>query len=138
MLADLETLERKNEKTERQAKNGDKQLLFELELIKKLLNHCGDGLWANSLDLDFEESIAIKSFHLLTNKPILYAANVSESDIINNIENDNVKKLTHHAKTQNNDIIEICASIEQEISSLSNEDEKLFLSSQFFPLHILP
>ena len=127
LLADLQTLEKKYEKTKRLAKNNEKKISFELNLIEKLIHCCGDGLSVNTLNLEQEEETIIKSFHLLTNKPILYAANVSESDIINNIENDNVKKLTHHAKTQNNDIIKICASIEQEISSLSNEDEKLFL-----------
>ena len=127
LLADLQTLEKKHEKTKRLAKNNEKKISYELNLIEKLIHCCGDGLSVNTLNLEQEEEMLIKSFHLLTNKPILYAANVSESDIINNIENDNVKKLTHHAKTQNNDIIKICASIEQEISSLSNEDEKLFL-----------
>jgi len=127
LLADLQTLEKKHEKIKRLAKNNEKKISFELNLIEKLIRCCGDGLSVNTLNLEQEEKTLIKSFHLLTNKPILYAANVSESDIINNIENDNVKKLTHHAKTQNNDIIKICASIEQEISSLSNEDEKLFL-----------
>ena len=127
LLADLQTLEKKYEKTKRLAKNNEKKISFELNLIEKLIHCCGDGLSVNTLNLEQEEEMLIKSFHLLTNKPILYAANVSESDIINNIENENVKKLTHHAKIQNNDIIKICASIEQEISSLSNEDEKLFL-----------
>ena len=127
LLADLQTLEKKHEKTKRLAKNNEKKISYELNLIEKLIHFCGDGISVNTLNLEQEEKALIKSFHLLTNKPILYAANVSESDIINNIENDNVKKLTHHAKTQNNDIIKICASIEQEISSLSNEDEKLFL-----------
>ncbi len=128
LLADLETLERKNEKTERQAKSGDKQLLFELELIKRLLNHCGDGLRANSLDLDPEESIALKSFHLLTNKPILYVANVSENDIVNDKENNYLIQLNDYAKSKSHGLIKVCASIEQEISTLSAEEEKKFLS----------
>ena len=90
LLADLETLEKKHEKTKRQAKSGNKQSLSEIEIIEKLINHCGDGLWANTIDLDAEEIKAIKSFHLLTNKPILYVANVSENDIVNNIENEHV------------------------------------------------
>ena len=127
LLADLQTLEKKYEKTKRLAKNNEKKIFFELNLIEKLIQCCGNGLWVNTLNLEQEEEALIKSFHLLTNKPILYAANVSENDIINHIENDNVKELKNHAKTQNNDIVKICASIEQEISSLSNEDEKLFL-----------
>jgi len=128
LLADLETLERKNEKTKRQAKNGDKQLLFELELINRLIKHCDGGFWANSLELDVEESTAIKSFHLLTNKPILYVANVSENDIVNDKENNYLKQLKDYAESKNNGLIKVCASIEQEISTLSADEEKIFLS----------
>ena len=128
LLADLETLERKDEKIKRQAKNGDKQLLFELELINKLLKHCGEGLSLKSLELNKEELTAIKSFHLLTNKPILYIANMSEYDIVNNNENDYLNQLKDYAKSQNSGLIKVCASIEQEISTLSEDEEKIFLS----------
>tara|TARA_B100001179_G_scaffold221975_1_gene197942 strand:- start:444 stop:1544 length:1101 start_codon:yes stop_codon:yes gene_type:complete len=127
LLADLETLEKKHEKTKRQAKSGDKQTLSDIEIIEKLIKHCGDGLWANTIDLDAEETKAIKSFHLLTNKPILYVANVSENDIVNNIENKHVELLKNHARSNGSDMIKVCASIEQEISSLSSQEEKVFL-----------
>ena len=90
LLADLQTLEKKYEKTKRLAKNNEKKIFFELNLIEKLIQCCGNGLWVNTLNLEQEEEALIKSFHLLTKKPILYAANVSENDIINH-ENDNVK-----------------------------------------------
>ena len=127
LLADLETLTKKYEKTKRQAKNGDKQLLSALELNEKLIEHCGNGLWADTLELDSEEKITINSFHLLTNKPILHIANVSEYDIVNNINNEHVNSLNNHAKSKGNDLIKVCASIEQEISSLSPNEEKIFL-----------
>ena len=128
LLADLETLERKYEKTKRQAKSGDKKLLHEIEIIEKLIEHCGDGFWANTIGLKTPEEIkTIKSLHLLTNKPILYVANLSENDIVNNIENEHVNSLNNYAKSKGSTLIKFCASIEQEISSLSPEEEEIFL-----------
>ena len=128
LLADLETLERKYEKTKRQAKSGDKKLLHDIEIIEKLIEHCGAGSWANTIGLKTPEEIkTIKSLHLLTNKPILYVANLSENDIVNNVENEYVNSLNNYAKSKGNTLIKFCASIEQEISSLSPEEEEIFL-----------
>ena len=128
LLSDLDSLERKFDKTKRLAKNGDKKLKFEAELLEKLVNHCGEGFWANSLEYSSEEIEMLKTFHLLTNKPILYVANISEEDIANDTTNDNLEALTKYASSKNNSVIKVCASIEQEISTLSNEEEKLFLA----------
>ena len=128
LLADLETLERKYEKTKRQAKSGDKKLLHDIEIIEKLIEHCGAGFWANTIGLETPEEIkTIKSLHLLTNKPILYVANLSENDIVNNVENEYVNSLNNYAKSKGSTLIKFCASIEQEISSLSPEEEEIFL-----------
>ncbi len=128
LLADLETLEKKFEKTERQARSGDKKLLRDLKIIEQLIKHCGDGLWANTIGLENTEDInTIKSLHLLTNKPILYVANLSENEIVNNIENKYVKRLDDYAKSKGGSLIRVCASIEQEISSLPPEEGKTFL-----------
>ena len=128
LLADLETLERKYKKTKRQAKSGDKKLLHDIEIIEKLIEHCGDGFWANTIGIESPEEIkTIKSLHLLTNKPILYVANLSENDIVNNVENEHVNSLNNYAKSKGSTLIKFCASIEQEISSLSPEEEEIFL-----------
>ena len=128
LLSDLDSLERKFDKTKRLAKNGDKKLKFEVELLEKLVNHCGEGFWANSLEYSSEEIEMLKTFHLLTNKPILYVANISEEDIANDTTNNNLEALTKYASSKNSSVIKVCASIEQEISTLSNEEEKLFLA----------
>ena len=128
LLADLETLERKYEKTKRQAKSGDKKLLHDIKIIEKLIEHCGDGFWANTIGLGSPEEIkTIKSLHLLTNKPILYVANLNENDIVNNVENEYVNSLNNYVKSKGSTLIKFCASIEQEISSLSPEEEEIFL-----------
>ena len=128
LLSDLETLEKKFKKTKRHAKSGDKKLLRELEIIEKLIRQCGDGIWASALELKKSEDLStVKSLHLLTNKPILYVANLSENEIVNNIENKYVKRLEEYAKSKGGALIRVCASIEQEISSLPHEEEKTFL-----------
>ena len=128
LLSDLETLEKKFKTTKRHAKSGDKKLLRELEIIEKLIKQCGDGIWANALELEkYEDLSTVKSLHLLTNKPILYVANLSENEIVNNIENKYVKRLEEYAKSKGGALIRVCASIEQEISSLPHEEEKAFL-----------
>ena len=76
LLADLDALEKKLDKTKKLARGGDKKLNFEVELLEKLVRHCGDGLLANSIEYSPEEFEVSKSFHLLTNKPILYVANI--------------------------------------------------------------
>ena len=128
LLSDLDSLERKFDKTKRLAKNGDKKLKFEAELLEKLVNHCGEGFWANSLEYNAEEVEVLKTFHLLTNKPILYVANISEEDIANDNTNKNLEALINYASSKNSSVVKVCASIEQEISTLSREEEKLFLA----------
>ena len=128
LLSDLDSLERKFDKTKRLAKNGDKKLKFEADLLEKLVNHCGEGFWANSLEYNAEEVEVLKTFHLLTNKPILYVANISEEDIANDNTNKNLEALINYASSKNSSIVKVCASIEQEISTLSREEEKLFLA----------
>ena len=128
LLSDLDSLGRKFDKTKRLAKNGDKKLKFEAELLEKLVNHCGEGFWANSLEYNAEEVEVLKTFHLLTNKPILYVANISEEDIANDNTNKNLEALINYASSKNSSVVKVCASIEQEISTLSREEEKLFLA----------
>ena len=128
LLADLDTLERKLDKTKKLARGGDKRLKIEVDLLERLINHCGDGLWAKSIKFTEEEFEIAKEFHLLTNKPILYVANISEDDITSNAANKNLEELINYASSKNSSVIKVCASIEQEISTLSKEEEKVFLT----------
>ena len=128
LLADLDTLERKLNKTIKLARGGDKKLKIEVDLLERLINHCGDGLWAKSIKFTEEEFEISKGFHLLTNKPILYVANISEDDITSNSTNINLEELINYASSKNSSVIKVCASIEQEISTLSDEEEEIFLA----------
>ncbi len=124
-LADLETVERGLQRVQKGMKSGDKNAAIEhgiLERIKKQLN---EGKPARALDFTKEEMPLLNSQHLLTLKPTLYVANVSESGFENNPMLDEVKKIAAAEKSQ---VVVICASIEAEIAELDDEEKKLFLA----------
>ena len=80
-----------------------------------------------ALSLDEEEMKIVKSFQLLTMKPIIYMANISEEEIVNE-ENKYVKVVREYASKENAEVIVLCAKIEEELSELTDEDRSLFLA----------
>ncbi len=127
MLSDIELLQRRLEKTERAAK-GDKSLVQEVKLIKEVLDTLEEGKSIRTLDLSSEELEIIKSFNLLSSKPIIYVANISEEDLVNDEgSNDYVEKVREFAATENAEVITVSAEIEEEISQLEDEEKIEFL-----------
>ena len=134
LLADLETLEKRHRKTEKTARTGDKIAVKELGLVNRLLKHCNEGHRARTLPVnDPDERKLLHTLHLLTSKPILYIANVDENEIMKNERNNHVQDLFDFAEKEGNSAIRICASIEQEISVLPEEEKELFLSEYNLP-----
>jgi GTP-binding protein YchF len=127
LLADIETLEKRLRKTEKSARSGDKVAIKEVNLIENLIQHCSSGKQARAYMVEDDNQDSFNSFHLLTNKPILYIANVDEAEIANDQNNNYVKDLLSFAEQQGNSGIRICASIEQEIAILSEEEKPMFL-----------
>lgn len=128
LLADLETLEKRHHKTDKIARSGDKEAKKELDLIQRLIQHCSDGKQARTLDTTEDEKSIFKSLHLLTAKPILYIANVNETEIMSDERNPHVQSLFDFAEKEGNSAIRICAAIEQEIAVLPKEETSLFLA----------
>ncbi len=128
LFSDLEILERRIAKLVKSVK-GDKSLIKEKELVENLKAHLEDGKLAKSYQTaDDEEKELLESFNLLTYKPVIYAANVSEDDLADDAENnDNVKAVRDYAKKEGSEIFVICAQIEQEIAELDDEEKKMFL-----------
>lgn len=123
-LADLESVDRGLLRTQKGVKSGDKNAIIEhgiLERIKKQLN---EGKPARALDFTKEELPILNTLHLLTLKPTLYAANVSESGFDNNPLLDEVKRIADAEKSQ---VVVICAAIEAEIAELADDEKQLFL-----------
>ena len=128
ILSDLEILERRIDKTIKMAR-ADKKYLSEAEFLKKLQQHLEDGKTAKSFEFTDEEKEIVKDIPLLSNKPVIYAANLSEEDFANGIENNqNYKKVCEIAKTESSEVLPICAQIEAEVADMSEDDKKMFLS----------
>lgn len=127
IFSDIDSLEKRLQKTQKAAK-GDKSLVGEVRLLERVLSHLESGQNVRSLTMSDEERIMLKSFNLLSAKPIIYVANISESDIAYYDENPYVQKVIDYAKAENAEVIAVSAEIEEEISQLDMEERKEFLN----------
>ncbi|MCY6483710.1 redox-regulated ATPase YchF [Clostridium aestuarii] len=130
IFADLEVLERRLERTVKSARSsGNKEAKAELTVMEKVKAHLEANKPVRTLELDENESIIVKNLFLITSKPILYVTNISEEELVSgNIENDFVKKVKDYAKEENSEVVTICAKIEEELSSLEDEERDELLS----------
>lgn len=126
ILADMEVLEKRIAKTTKNLK-GDKSLAKELEILSRINQCLAEGKSARSMDLDEDDAAYVKSLDLLSYKPIIYVVNVSEEDAKDDGTNPNVAAVREFAKTEDAEVVVICAEIEQEISELEPEEKAPFL-----------
>lgn len=128
IFSDIEILERRIAKTAKGAKN-DKTLAKELELLNQIKAHLEDGKLAKSFQTDDEEEVEwLKSYNLLTYKPVIFAANVVEDDLVNDgTSNKYVESVREFAAAEGSEVFVICAQIEQEIAELDDEEKAMFL-----------
>ena len=128
IFSDLEILERRIAKTTKAARM-DKTAAKELELQQRIKAHLEDGKPAISLELENEDEEAwMQECNLLTAKPVIFAANVSEDDLADDgASNPHVQAVRELAKEQNSGVFVICAEIEQEIAELEDDEKKMFL-----------
>lgn len=126
LLADISLLEKRIAKTTKAAK-ADKKASKELDFLKLLLNHLEEGHPARTLTPEDSNLNYMQELDLITSKPIIYVANVSEDELSSIDTNANVKKVKEYAKNEGAEVITISAKIEEEISSLSDEEKKLFI-----------
>lgn len=122
IFADIETVDKKLDKARKNLK-ADKKYQFEIDTLEKVKKVLEEGKSARTIDLNEEEKEVLKDAFLLTMKPILYIANVSENEIENPDENENVKKVKEYAKTENAEVIPLCVKLEEELSTLDKEDK---------------
>lgn len=127
VLADLEWIEKHNAKLAKQAK-GDKSKAAELEFTKRLEAHFADGKSARTFIVEDDEKEFYSELSLLTAKPILYVANISEDEISDYSDNPHVKAVAKQAENESSAYIVISAKIEEEISTLDPEEKEMFLS----------
>lgn len=125
-LADLESVEKALVKTVKLAKGGDKTAIFEKQVQEKVKAHLDEGLPVRTLELDDKEQLAVKRLFLLTNKPVLYIANVDEEGFENNPHLDAVEQL---AAQENAQVVALCAAIESEIIELDEQERQEFMQA---------
>lgn len=126
-LADLASIEKRSARIVKQAKSGDKEAVAEQKVLDKLTELLSDGRFINVDEYFDEDEISIiKTLHLLTVKPVIYAANVSETDLATG--NSYVEMVKEYAAGHNADVVVICAKIEEELSELTKEEAKEYLN----------
>lgn len=128
VLADLEQVERRLEKTKKMLKTGEKIYKLECALLERLQEVLSQGKSARALEFSKEERELMKSFPLLSTKPILYVANVSEEDATSGSDNERIKEVRSYAAEEGAEVVVVCAKIEAEISELDKGDRQVFLS----------
>lgn len=124
-LADLESVEKAITKTTRDAKSGDKTAKARLELLTQMREELDSGKPVRAMGFDKDQLALIRDLHLLTIKPTMYIANVSEDGFENNAALDAVKQF---AEQENANVVAICAAIESEIAGLEDDEKVEFLS----------
>lgn len=128
IFSDIEILDRRISKTSKGARN-DKTLAKELELLNRLKAFLEEGNLAKNFEInDEDEQELIISYNLLTYKPVIFAANVSEDDLSDDgASNEYVQSVKKYASETDSEVFVICAQIEQEMSELDDEEKALFL-----------
>ncbi|WP_442597226.1 redox-regulated ATPase YchF [Neobacillus sp. D3-1R] len=127
ILADLESVEKRIGRVEKMARQKDKDAMVEIEVLTMLRDAFESEKPARTVDFTDEQLKIAKGLHLLTIKPVLYVANVSEDDVADPSGNEYVQKVREFAAKDNAEVIVICAKIESEIAELEGEEKTMFL-----------
>jgi ribosome-binding ATPase len=129
IFSDIEILDRRIEKTVKAVRSGDKKAKEEFDLLERIKAHLEAGKPVRTLEMTQEEADLVNGYFLITSKPVLYVANISEEDLMaGNLENEYVQKIKAHAASENSEVVVICARLEEELSSLEDEEKKELLS----------
>ena len=126
-LADLESVEKRKQRIEKIAKSGDKDARAELPLLERIIEGLGEAKPIRAQGLEEEELEMIKELTLLTAKPSLYVANISEDEVSDYSSNEYVKRVEEYAKNEGAGIVVVSARIESEIAELSDKESAAFL-----------
>ena len=129
IFSDLDLVERKIDRVSKASKGGDKSFLAQAETLRALKSHLEEGKTARSFVCDAEErAAALADMPLLSDKPVIYAANMSESDFAAGVDNNSFyAQVKEIAAAEHAEVLPICARIEEEITDMSAEDKLMFL-----------
>ncbi|NIK71094.1 MULTISPECIES: redox-regulated ATPase YchF [unclassified Paenibacillus] len=127
ILADIESVEKKIERSRKNLKGGDKKIAQEVEVLERVKEALYNDQPARSVELSDDEKLIIRDLHLLTMKPVLYAANVAESEVADTDNNKFVQAVREFAAAEGAQVVPISAKVEEEIAELEGEDKAMFL-----------
>ena len=128
ILSDVEMVQRRIDKAQKMVK-GDKKFQAQVDFFKRVLATLNVGKPARTVECDDDEKALLAEVALLTNKPVIFAANMSEDDFSNGIEsNERLKRVREIAAEQNAGVLPICAEMEAEIVEMDKEEKEMFLS----------
>lgn len=128
IFADIETIEKRLDRARKLLK-ADKKAQIEIDVLEKIKTVLEAGKCARTAELSDEEKELIKDAFLLTMKPSLYIANVSEEQLQNAENDENVQKVVEYAKSENAQVIPLCVKIEEELATLENDDKMEMLEA---------
>lgn len=129
VLADLESINKRYTRVAKVAKTKDKDAVAELAVLDKIKPVLEEGLSTRTIEFTEEEQKIVKTLFLLTAKPILYVANVSEDEVADSDNNPYVQQVRNFATNENAEVIVVCARAEEEIAELDDEDKDDFLEA---------
>ncbi|MDF2937830.1 MAG: GTP-binding protein [Paenibacillaceae bacterium] len=127
ILADVETVEKRLERSRKNLKGGEKKVAVEVEMLERIKEALYNDQPARSVELNDEERLMVRDFHLITMKPVLYAANVSEGEAANADGNPYVQLVREFGAKEGAEVVPISAKVESEIAELEGEDKAMFL-----------
>ena len=128
IFADMETLDKRLDKAKKNLK-ADKKYQVEIDLIEKIKANLEKGIPARAIDFNEDEQEIVKEMFLLTAKPIIYIANISEAQIANAENEEMVKQVKGYASGEKAEVIPLCVKIEEELSGLEDNDKKEMLEA---------
>ena len=133
ILADLESVDKRIQRVAKMAKQKDKEAMVEEPILQRIKDALEAEKPARSVELSDDEKKVIKGLHLLTIKPTLYVANVSEDEVADPSNNKYVQMVKEYAEKEGAQVITVCAKIEEEISELEDDEKKEFLAELGIP-----
>ncbi len=128
IFADLEALEKRTERVQRQAKSRDRQVLFELNILKRIKGTLEQNIPVRAMEFTPEEQKIVKNMFLLTAKPVIYVANISEDDLMSEDKSEYIENVEEYAANEGIDVVAICAQIEAELLEFDEKERMEMLA----------
>ena len=127
VFADIETISKRMDRVGKMTKSGDKKAIAEMELLRRIKEHLDNGNPVRTMELTDDEREIIKDAFFLTDKKVIYVANVSEEQISTIDTDPYVQKVKEYAKAEGAEVIALCAKLEEELSELDDEDKEMLM-----------